>query len=222
MKSNQEREIEIQSEAYSLKGVLGAPNNPKSVILFAHGSGSGRLSPRNNYVARELQKSGHATLLLDLLTEEESFDKKNVFDINLLAQRLNEAKAWILDTQGESLDIGLFGASTGAAAAIIAAARDPENLYALVSRGGRPDLAGPYLGDIRIPSLFIVGARDYGVIELNKEAYRELGCEKSLKLVPDATHLFEEPGALENVAAMAVKWFDQHWALLNQGSARAL
>lgn len=211
MKLNKlEQEINIPFDGLRLGAILGKPSRPKSLIIFAHGSGSGRWSSRNNYVARVLQKHGHATLLMDLLTEEESVNRRNIFDIQLLANRLNLAKSWARQNGFADVQCGLFGASTGAAAALVAAANDPSGIFAVVSRGGRPDLAKPVLHSVKPPSLLIVGSRDYGVIELNKEAYRHLQSNKALKLVPEATHLFEEPGALETVAELAAKWFDQY------------
>jgi putative phosphoribosyl transferase len=191
-----------------LEGILGLPTGSRGVVIFAHGSGSGRLSPRNNFVARRLQRDGLATLLLDLLTEEESDDRRKVFDIGLLADRLLLAKDWIkTEPRTTNLSIGYFGASTGAGAALQAAAREPSNIKAVVSRGGRPDLAEPYLPSVTVPTLLIVGGHDEPVIEMNQAAYDLLTCEKKLILVPGATHLFEEPGTLEQVAEHAGRWF---------------
>jgi putative phosphoribosyl transferase len=165
------------------------------------------LSPRNNFVARRVQHSGFATLLLDLLTPEEADDRRKVFDIDLLADRLLMAKAWMEQGTGtRGLGIGYFGASTGAGAALQAAAREPSNLTAVVSRGGRPDLAAPYLGRVTAPTLLIVGGDDAPVIEMNQAAYDLLSCEKKMIIVPGATHLFEEPGTLEQVADHACTW----------------
>lgn len=200
--------ITITKAKLTLEGILGLPTASRGVILFAHGSGSGRFSPRNNFVARHLQQVGLATLLLDLLTEDEADDRRKVFDIDLLADRLLLAKAWLeAEPRTKDLSIGYFGASTGAGAALQAAAREPSNLKAIVSRGGRPDLAEPFLPSVTAPTLLIVGGRDEPVIEMNQAAYDLLTCEKKLVIVPGATHLFEEPGTLEQVAERAGKWF---------------
>jgi putative phosphoribosyl transferase len=202
--------IQIVSDSIRLEGELAIPADAAGVVLFAHGSGSSRLSPRNQFVAQALQKAGVGTLLFDLLTDEEARDRENVFDIDFLAHRLSDATRW-LRNHGETRDyaLGYFGASTGAAAALAAAAQN-ETIAAVVSRGGRPDLAMRHLGAVRAPTLLIVGGRDFGVIELNEKAYRVLRCEKSLKIVPGATHLFEEPGTLEQVAELAADWFSRH------------
>jgi putative phosphoribosyl transferase len=198
-----------------LAGDLVIPARATGVILFAHGSGSSRHSSRNRYVASVLQHGGFGTLLLDLLTPaEEDVDLRTRhlrFDIPLLAGRLIEAVDW-LEHQPSTRDlpIGTFGASTGAAAALIAAAKRPTVVGAVVSRGGRPDLAGSALPEVQVPTLLIVGGADYEVIELNREAYNELRCEKQLAIVPGASHLFEETGALEQVSKLAVDWFGQH------------
>ncbi|NOU10707.1 MAG: alpha/beta hydrolase [Nitrospira sp.] len=185
------------------------------MVVFAHGSGSGRLSPHNNFVARQLQRDGLATLLLDLLTEEEADDQHKVFDIDLLADRLLLAKDWLeAEPRTQHLKIGYFGASTGAGAALQAAAREPANVKAVVSRGGRPDLAEPYLPSVTAPTLLIVGGHDEPVIEMNQAAYELLTCEKQLIIVPGATHLFEEPGTLEQVAEQASRWFLHYLHLL--------
>jgi putative phosphoribosyl transferase len=202
------REVEIGPLA--LKGLLGAPEKASALVVFAHGSGSGRLSPRNNYVAEALHKSGLATLLLDLLTPEEEVRRSNVFDIPLLATRLSHATAWAREQAEISrLPIGYFGASTGAGAALVAAA-DNDGIFAVVSRGGRPDLAGDALERVRAPTLLIVGGHDYPVIGLNREAQQRLKVESELVIVPGATHLFEEPGTLDQVIAHASRWFLTH------------
>jgi putative phosphoribosyl transferase len=195
-----------------MEGILAVPDQPAGVVLFAHGSGSGRLSPRNNYVARELQKASIATLLLDLLTPQEDELSESRFDIALLTGRLHDAAAWIAaQPRIGALPIGLFGASTGAAAALQLAARQPT-IAAVVSRGGRPDLAGPEaLRAVQAPTLLIVGGDDTIVIELNRRAFALMECEKDLRIVPGATHLFEEMGALEAVARMAADWFTGHF-----------
>jgi len=206
-----ERSVEVPSGDVKLEGILAVPPGAKGVVLFAHGSGSGRFSPRNNFVARVLQDGGFATLLIDLLTEEEAEDRRKVFDIDLLAQRLLDAATWLRhQPQTKELPIGYFGASTGAAAALQAAARKKSLVSAIVSRGGRPDLAMDYLPNVEAPTLLIVGGKDVPVIAMNQEAYDVLRCEKELTIIPGATHLFEEPGALEKVAELARFWFERH------------
>ncbi len=206
-----EHGIRIKEGRITLEGILGLPDDPLGVVVFAHGSGSGRLSPRNNFVARHLQQVNLATLLLDLLTDEEADDRRKVFDIDLLADRLLLAKGWVeTEQRTRGLPIGYFGASTGAGAALQAAAREPANFKAIVSRGGRPDLAEPYLSSVTAPTLLIVGGHDEPVIEMNQAAYDLLSCEKKLIIVPGATHLFEEPGTLEQVAEQAGKWFARY------------
>jgi len=196
-----------------LEGMLGLPEANAGVVLFAHGSGSGRFSPRNNFVAQALRKAGFATLLFDLLTEDEAQDRANVFNIPLLADRLEMATDWVKqDRETAALPIGYFGASTGAAAALVAAASATCPVGAVVSRGGRPDLAGPALARVEAPTLLIVGGDDLVVLELNRAALAELRCSKSLAIVPGATHLFEEPGALEAVVDLASNWFASHLA----------
>lgn len=203
-----EREVTVFSADLELKGILALPTEAKAMIIFAHGSGSGRFSPRNNFVARVLQQAGFGTFMMDLLTEEESLNRGNVFDIDLLAARLNTAKKWIAEQRElSSLPIGFFGASTGAAAAILAVVLDAEHIFALVSRGGRPDLAGISLKRISVPTLLIVGGNDGVVIDLNQEAFAKMNCQKEIKIIPGATHLFEEPGTLEQVAELAKDWF---------------
>lgn len=206
-----ERLVEIPSGEVMLEGILVVPADAKGVVLFAHGSGSGRFSPRNNFVARILQQGGFGTLLIDLLTEEEAEDRRLVFDIDLLARRLLDATAWLKqEPQTRDLPIGYFGASTGAAAALLAAVRDKSAAAAIVSRGGRPDLVSEHLPEVEAPTLLIVGGYDQPVIALNKVAYDLLRCEKELTIIPRASHLFEEPGALEKVAQLALSWFDKH------------
>jgi pimeloyl-ACP methyl ester carboxylesterase len=195
-----------------LEGDVVLPRKAKGLVIFAHGSGSSRFSPRNTHVAHELEVRGLGTLLLDLLTEREAYDRRNVFDIPLLAARMVEAVRFARgDTELSSLRIGLFGASTGAAAALVAAARLPQEVAAVVSRGGRPDLAGDALKQVRAATLLIVGGADYGVIELNRDAFAVLTCEKKLEIVPGATHLFEEPGTLDKVVDLAAQWFNAHF-----------
>ena len=205
-----EKEVAIPVGPVKLGGFLVVPEDAKAVIAFAHGSGSSRFSPRNTYVARVLQKSGFATLLFDLLTKEEDLVYENRFNIDLLAQRLAGATAWLRSQpEVEGKPIGYFGASTGAAAALRAAAEDPE-IYAVVSRGGRPDLVLPYLPKVRAPTLLIVGGLDWVVLTLNEKAMEYLRCEKKLVVVPGASHLFEEPGKLDEVARLATEWFLKH------------
>jgi putative phosphoribosyl transferase len=200
--------MEIAVDSVSLQGDLTVPDSALGVVLFAHGSGSSRLSPRNRAVAAALNRDGLATLLFDLLTATEADDRQLVFDISLLAARLESAVEWMRrQAAAARLPVGLFGASTGAAAALVAAADLGDKVRAVVSRGGRPDLAGPRLGDVRAPTLLIVGGNDRAVLSLNLEAQRQLQCATSLEVVPGATHLFEEPGALESVAQLASRWF---------------
>jgi len=206
-----EHHVTITGEGLALDGIIGLPADAGGIVVFAHGSGSGRFSPRNNFVARHLQQNGLATLILDLLTEDEADDRRKVFDIDLLADRLLLAKTWLQsESRTAHLGVGYFGASTGAGAALQAAAREPSNVKAVVSRGGRPDLAEPYLNRVTAPTLLIVGGWDEPVIEMNQAAYDLLTCEKKLVIVPGATHLFEEPGTLEQVAEQACKWFQAH------------
>ena len=206
-----ETTVQLMREGVTLEGVLGLPTQALGIVVFAHGSGSGRFSPRNNFVARQLQQGRMATLLIDLLSPGEAEDRRKVFDIDLLADRVLLAKAWLeQDNRTKGLGIGYFGASTGAGAALQAAARDPLLIQAVVSRGGRPDLAEAYLPSVTAPTLLIVGGDDEPVIEMNRAAYRLLSCPKRLVIVPGATHLFEEPGTLEQVAEHALTWFQQH------------
>jgi putative phosphoribosyl transferase len=208
-----EREIEIPSGRHRLSGILRVPPDATGVVAFAHGSGSGRFSPRNQFVARVLEEGGLATLLLDLLEEDEAEDREKVFDIDLLAGRLQSAALWLSrEPQTESLGMGYFGASTGAGAALVAAARDPAAVSAIVSRGGRPDLADAHLPRVQAPTLLIVGGNDDVVIELNKQALHVLRCHKEMVIIPGATHLFEEPGTLEEVARLAKEWFVRYLA----------
>lgn len=200
--------VEIPAGERRLNGILSVPPDALGVVAFAHGSGSGRYSPRNQYVAGVLQDSGLATLLLDLLDVDEADDRDKVFDIELLAERLQSAADWLaLEPLTCRMRIGYFGASTGAGAALVAAARHPERVAAVVSRGGRPDLAGNDLALVRAPTLLIVGGDDGTVVDLNEEALRQLKCPVRLEIVPHATHLFPEPGTLEEVARMASVWF---------------
>jgi putative phosphoribosyl transferase len=201
-------DVQIPAGEHQLKGTLSRPRDSEIVVVFAHGSGSGRLSPRNQFVASSLQAAGIGTLLMDLLEEDEEDDREKVFDIELLAQRLQSATDWLRgqpDTR--SCRVGYFGASTGAAAALVAAARRPQGVVAIVSRGGRPDLAADYLPSVKAPTLLIVGGKDDIVITLNEKALALLRCPKQMIVIPGATHLFPEPGALEDVARLASEWF---------------
>ncbi|MFD7325960.1 phosphoribosyltransferase family protein [Streptomyces sp. NPDC059875] len=210
--SAQDAEVRIPVTEAPVAGHLVVPEGAAGIVLFAHGSGSSRHSPRNRAVAEDLNRAGLGTLLFDLLTEEEAADRANVFDTELLADRLARATAWLGEQPGlRGLRTGYFGASTGAAAALWAAADPAAHVAAVVSRGGRPDLAGPRLAAVRAPTLLIVGGRDPLVLDLNAEAQRQLRCENELVVVPGATHLFEEPGTLERVGELAAGWFDDHF-----------
>jgi dienelactone hydrolase len=204
--------VHIPADHIELDGELVLPPSAKGVVLFAHGSGSSRFSPRNTYVAGVLQQRGTGTLLFDLLTREEDQDYETRFDIALLTKRLLAATSWLqANPKTQTMKIGYFGASTGAAAALQAAAKMGAKISAVVSRGGRPDLAGETaLRGVTAPTLLIVGGADYGVIELNQQADALLTCEKKLTLIPGATHLFEEPGTLQLAAHDAADWFAQH------------
>jgi len=213
----EERAIRIATGRVTLEGNLNLPQGARGVVLFAHGSGSSRHSPRNRHVAAVLNEGKLATLLIDLLTpDEEAIDLRTAqlrFDIGLLAERLVGTTDWL--TQHEAtrhLRIGIFGASTGAAAALVAAAERPDVVDAVVSRGGRPDMAGSALPRVQAPTLLIVGGNDTQVLELNRMAYAQLRCERRLMIVAGATHLFEEPGALDEVAQLARDWFERHLA----------
>jgi dienelactone hydrolase len=208
------QDISIAAETVTMPGLLRMPVSAKGLVLFAHGSGSSRFSPRNTLVANLLGRAKFATLLFDLLTPKEeqidSVTRELRFDIELLTGRLVEATRWVLkEPQLKKLALGYFGASTGAAAALAAAARVPE-ISAVVSRGGRPDLAGAALADVRAATLLIVGGADREVLELNRQALAQLRCEARLDVVPHATHLFEEPGTLEKVGSLAAEWFARY------------
>ncbi len=204
-------EVSVQAGRTTLSGSLALPDDPSGIVLFAHGSGSSRHSPRNRYVASALNSRGIATLLLDLLTPDEEHDRRLVFDIDLLADRLRSATAWVREYESTAgLRVCYFGASTGAGAALAAAAAPDADITAIVSRGGRPDLAGPALAQVEAPTLLIVGAEDLEVLELNRLAQSRMRCPTRLDIVPHATHLFEEPGALEAVAQLAGRWFSDH------------
>lgn len=210
------REVEITINGkVSIKSSLNVFERAKGIVLFAHGSGSGRFSQRNRYVASVLEQAGIASLLIDLLTEEEEkvdlVTRELRFDIDLLATRVVGATKWLLaDSALSKLKIGYFGASTGAAAALVTAAELGKDIAAVVSRGGRPDLAGEALTKVKAPTLLIVGGNDFVVIDLNQRAMEQMTCQKELVIVPGAGHLFEEPGALEQVAQYAAKWFEQY------------
>jgi dienelactone hydrolase len=203
--------VAIPVDGVKLDGMLVVPERAKGVVLFVHGSGSSRLSPRNNFVAGSLNDAGYGTLLMDLLTKQEDAKYENRFDIDLLTWRLERVTQWIMEQPHcSALDIGYFGASTGAAAALNAAATFGSTIGAVVSRGGRPDLAMDALANVQSPTLLIVGGLDDVVIDLNRQAYEKLQTKKHLAIVEGATHLFEEPGTLQEVARLAAAWFSRH------------
>ncbi len=205
-----EKDIVVGGDRISLEGHLVLPESAAALILFAHGSGSGRFSPRNSTVAKAFQEHGFGTLMIDLLTEEDIETRSSLFSIELLASRLLLVKNWAqAQPETKSLMIGYFGSSTGAAAALEAAAKEPEGIFAVVSRGGRPDLASAHLANVNAPTLLIVGGEDEGVIDLNFEALRGLRCVKKIEIIPGATHLFEEQGAMGRVTDLALNWFHQ-------------
>jgi len=213
--------VTIPVQGANLNGDLTVPGDARGLVLFAHGSGSSRRSPRNQYVARVLQKAGIATLLFDLLTsreeQEEYFTRHLRFDIGMLAGRLVEAGKWVTERSDvANLELGYFGASTGAAAALIAASKPGGQVKAVVSRGGRPDLAGDALPEVHAATLLIVGGDDNAVIGFNRGAFARLTCEKEITIISGATHLFEEPGALEEVANLAAHWFQSHLQIAHQ------
>lgn len=223
MNSPDERIVHVTAGEVSFEGNLGVPPHATGVVLFAHGSGSSRHSSRNRYVAGVLRDAGLGTLLIDLLTaEEESADLRTRhlrFDIEMLAQRLAYVTDWLDDrAETRGLKVGLFGASTGGGAALIAATQRPERIGAVVSRGGRPDLARDYLPRVLAPTLLLVGGDDLPVIEMNREAYELLRATKEMTLIPGATHLFEEPGTLEDVARLSADWFTRHLAIGHPGA----
>ncbi|RJQ53339.1 MAG: alpha/beta hydrolase [Nitrospiraceae bacterium] len=203
--------VSIPADSLMLEGILEIPKGAKAIIIFVHGSGSSRLSPRNNFVAKVLRDAGLGTLLFDLLTKEEDFVYENRFDIPLLAKRLLSATQWVRkQPDTKKLKIGYFGASTGSAAALIASTEAGNEIYAIVSRGGRPDMAEKVLDRVHSPTLLIVGGYDDVVIELNEQAYDLIKAEKELRIIPGATHLFEEPGTLEEAARLAAGWFKKY------------
>ena len=219
----EQREISIPVEKGAIAGMLAVPPNALSIVIFAHGSGSSRLSSRNQFVAEALQQAGIATLLMDLLTPAEDsvdeFTAEHRFNIGLLASRVVLATDWVLDQpHWAEFNVGYFGASTGAAAALVAAAERPR-VQAVVSRGGRPDLASDALRAVKAPTLLTVGGDDVEVIELNREALAQLQCEKRIAIIPGASHLFEEPGTLEQVANLARNWFVEHFGGASQRAA---
>ena len=201
--------VEISEGGVRLPGTLTLPEHASGIVVFAHGSGSSRLSPRNLSVAETLHDRGFGTLMFDLLTPDEAANRENVFAVDLLARRLSAATRWVEQRETASTPIGYFGASTGAAAALQAAPEFAGKVVAIVSRGGRPDMAGSRLPDVGAPTLLIVGGEDHVVLDLNRQALAELRCHKDLVIVPGATHLFEEPGALEQVAQHAARWFER-------------
>ena len=206
-----EKTIQIATDSVLLEGTLALPEHVKDLVVFAHGSGSSRFSPRNTFVARILQQANIGTLLMDLLTREEDTLYATRFDIDLLTNRLLLATHWLQEQpEMKHLVTGYFGASTGAAAALKAAAISGSSIGAVVSRGGRPDLAEEVLGEVRSPTLLIVGGNDEIVLQLNRAAFAKLTCKKDFTVVPGATHLFEEPGALEEVARLATAWFQRY------------
>jgi pimeloyl-ACP methyl ester carboxylesterase len=218
-------QIRVTVAGVELDGELALPAKAPGLVLFAHGSGSSRHSPRNQFVAGVLRQAGLGTLLFDLLTVQEEQAETPTrhlrFNIGLLAERLATVTRWALDqATTRDIPVGFFGASTGAAAALVAAARLGESVGAVVSRGGRPDLAGDALEQVRAPTLLIVGGEDRAVLPLNERAYERLNCEKALRIVPGASHLFEEPGTLEIVARMAAEWFSEHFAVGHSRSIR--
>jgi predicted phosphoribosyltransferase/dienelactone hydrolase len=205
-------EVNIERENMQLKGVIGLPEAARSVVIFAHGTDSSRLSPRNQMVAATLNRHGIATILADLLTETESCQRSRVFNIDLLSHRLIEITHWACEQASfRGFKIGYFGASTGAGAAFVASAKLGSKIHAIVSRGGRPDLAAPYLSHVRSPTLLIVGKTDTNVVSVNESALKLLRCEKKISLISGASHLFAEPGALEAVADLSVSWFRKHF-----------
>jgi len=206
------KRVKIRAGRHVLEGILGVPGGATGMVVFAHGSGSGRFSPRNQLVAQCLREAGLGTMLIDLLDEEEADDREKVFDIELLAGRLRSAADWLSQNPETSiLRLGYFGASTGAAAALVAAARQPQSIAAVVSRGGRPDLVMDELPEVMAPTLLIVGGNDDVVLQLNREALNFLRCPKKLVVIPGATHLFPEPGALEEVSRLAREWFCRYF-----------
>lgn len=213
--------IRMEADGVTLEGALGGVESAGGIVLFAHGSGSSRLSPRNNFVAEVLRKAGLATLLMDLLTREEDRVYERRFDIDLLSERLSRATRWLAkDERTRDLRIGYFGASTGAAAALQASVETGSRIGAIVSRGGRPDLADAYLDKVASPTLLIVGGLDDVVIELNRKAYAKIRCVKEMVVVPGATHLFEEPGTLEEVSRLAAEWFRKYLGKTGQAGVK--
>ncbi|MCI0748174.1 MAG: dienelactone hydrolase family protein [Verrucomicrobia subdivision 3 bacterium] len=214
LQEHMEAEVEIPFQDFHLNGELNIPQNASGVVLFAHGSGSSRHSPRNQFVARTLREHGVGTLLFDLLTEDEEQEDRFTghlrFDINLLAERLLGATRWYHEKEPD-MSIGYFGSSTGGGAALVANAQSDIPVHAVVSRGGRPDLADPALPKVKAPTLLIVGGDDTAVIEMNRDALAKMKCPKELRLIPGAPHLFEEPGTLEQVVEMAAEWFELHF-----------
>ncbi len=206
-----QRLMEVPVGSISLEGMLHIPTGAQGIVIFAHGSGSGRLSPRNNFVADILSRAGLATLLIDLLSKQEDLVYQTRFDIDLLQSRLRAVIEWLkLQPETQTLRCGLFGASTGAAAALQVAALIPKQIQAVVSRGGRPDLVMELLDQVKAPTLLIVGGSDFAVLELNEQAYNRLQCTKKYDVIPNATHLFEEKGCLDEVAKHATEWFKKY------------
>jgi dienelactone hydrolase len=203
--------VRIPVGSMMLEGLLGIPKKSKGLVIFAHGSANSKHSPRNNYVAKELRKHNIATLLFDLLTEEEDFVPENKFNIDLLTERLIAATNWALSSSDtKKLKLAYFGSCTGTAAALVAAAEHRSRVYAIVSRSGRPDMVMSVLGMVKAPTLFLVGENDDVVIDLNKQAYYNMAAEKEMVIIPGASHLFEEPGVLDDVSKLTVKWFTKY------------
>jgi putative phosphoribosyl transferase len=223
MTSTSPSNLAAETGAVTLEGILGELTDPAGVVVFAHGSGSGRKSPRNHYVARQLHRAGIATLLLDLLTTQEDQVYHNRFEIGLLEPRLAAACAWVrANERYAGVPVGLFGASTGAAVALRVAAAHPGEFAAVVSRGGRPDLAGAFtLEQVRTPTLLIVGGNDDQVVSLNEGALALMHCDSRINIVPGASHLFEEPGTLETAASLAAAWFGRHFGAARAGRTQA-
>jgi putative phosphoribosyl transferase len=212
------QDVEIRDGRHKLNGTLAIPAGARGLVVFSHGSGSSRFSPRNRFVAEALQQADLATLLIDLLEEQEEQDRRNVFDIDLLSSRLQGVADWLSrEPNTAGLRVGYFGASTGAASALVAAAKQPARIAAVVSRGGRPDLAREYFPRVKAPTLLIVGGDDDVVVQLNEDALSQLTCTKEMVVISGASHLFPEPGALEEVARLATDWFVRH--LLKPGKS---
>ena len=215
-----EKQAKIIQGELVLQAITGGPPDSLGWVIFAHGSGSGRHSPRNHWVASRLQARGFATVLVDLLTEEEAGIRENVFNMELLSKRLLLVRHWIEIQSGGQVPVAYFGSSTGAGAALRAAAEEPGQVFAVVSRGGRPDLARRSLSSVEAPTLLLVGGQDEGIFEFNRESFKRLKCEKGLRIIPGAGHLFEEPGAMEAVCNVTIDWLLAHLPLKERSSQR--